>query len=631
MNYLTSQLVSRGWRISFWLIFAASLAFVTSTVSAPAATAQQLKFASLVPSTQLMGATVGSLTVNVDDANGNIVSNSSASITVSITGPDGYSTNRTTSATKGVAVFDFLAAVLTNTGLYQIEATNASLLAAFQVIGIEVAMIPPQGTILAGAWVNPTVTNGPQTVLQLEQDCGRTLALHLHYYDWNDTSFSSTSIFLSPLTNDQERNRIPIVSWMSDVLTNITSGSDDAHITNVAQEIAAYQGPIVVRWFFEMNLIDTNAVPLLGYPTPAGKTTAQQVAIGQSNYIASWRHIRQIFDASGAFNVIWLWNPGGGNDSPPGQTSGGYTDGFYPGDDYVDWIGVDAYDRPTNTFFDTYTSDASYNYPAMAAHNKPLMIGETGAYNSSETNQVAFFDSAAGTLQASFPQYLAMDYFDGQGGQNWNLTSGDPVSGLTEYSKMVNNPYLGAIYVNPLSFGQYPAFSARVHIAPAAIAVLPGTNLPVRISIGGLSTFTPTGLVDIYSDTNFLTRVALTGGAAGYCQVGTTVQLPELGVNNLIAVYAGDTHNAAGQSWPVTVTVVVSPPVFKTINVTGGTVHLVWSTTTNLMYQVQFKTNLTQAAWSNLGGAVAATNVTASATDPVGGNSLRFYRVEMLP
>jgi hypothetical protein len=48
------------------------------------------------------------------------------------------------------------------------------------------------------------------------------------------------------------------------------------------------------------------------------------------------------------------------------------------------------------------------------------------------------------------------------------------------------------------------------------------------------------------------------------------------------------------------------------------------------MYQVQFTTNLTQNDWTNLGGPIATTNSTASASDFMF-NSQKFYRIVLLP
>ena len=588
--------------------------------------AQQLQFANLIPSTQLGGFTVGPLTVLVVDTNGTVISNSSASVTASITGPGGYVNAKTNTAAHGMATFDFSGAILTNTGCYAIAATSAGLAPAFQNVGVEVTMMPPQGTIFAGIYVNPTVTNGPTNLNALETDCGRTLALHLHYYQWTDTNLSSTSLFLKSVSDDMQNSRIPIVTWLSDSLTNITSGSDDTYIAGVAQEFAAYQGPIMLRWFIEMNLTGSNVAPLLGYPNPAKDATAQQIATAQTNYALAWRRIRQIFDTNGAFNVIWLWNPAGGNDSAPGQTAGGYTDGFYPGDDYVDWIGVDAYDRVPDDFINTFTTDAEYNYAAMAAHGKPLLIGETGAYNTNEANQVDFFDAAVSSLQTALPQFLDMDYFDGQGGENWNLTT----NGLPAYSNMVNSPYLGAKYVQPLGYSQYHPFSARVHVASAARQVAPAANLAVSVSVGDLSSFTPTGTVDIYSDSQWQTNVQLTGGSGNYCQAHATVRLTDPGWHNLVAVYSGDANNAAGQSWPVPVTVIASP-VFQSIGVNGGKVTLVWSAPANQNFQVQFNNDLTSRSWTNLGSGVTASNSPTTNTDAVGSNPRRYYRLISVP
>ena len=588
--------------------------------------AQQLQFANLIPSTQLEGFTVDTLTVLVVDANGTVISNSSASVTVSIAGPDNYVNSKTNTAANGITTFDFSGVILTNTGCYIIAATSAGLVPAFQNVGVEVTMMPPQGTIFSGVYVNPTVANGPMNLASLEQDCGRTLALHLHYYQWTDTNLSSTANFLKSVSNDMQNNRIPIVTWLSDSLTNITSGSDDTYIAGVAQEIAAYQGPIIVRWFIEMNLIGTNVAPLLGYPPKASQASAQQVATAQANYVLAWRRIRQIFDTNGAFNVIWLWNPGGGNDSAPGQTAGGYTDGFYPGDSYVDWIGVDAYDRLSDTFVNTFTTDANYNYAAMAAHGKPLMIGETGAYNTNEANQVDFFNAAVSSLQTALPQFLDMDYFDGQGGENWNLTT----NGLPAYNNMVNSTYLGARFVQTLSYGQYHPFSARVHIASVTRQVASGANLTVNVSVGDLSSFTPTGTVDIYSDSQWQTNVQISSGTGNYCQAHATVRLVDPGTHNLVAVYSGDANNAAGQSWPVPV-IVSAVPVFESIEVNGGIVTLVWSAPANQNFQIQFNDDLMAKFWTNLGSVVTTPNSPTTNTDVIGSNPRRYYRLISIP
>ena len=48
---------------------------------------------------------------------------------------------------------------------------------------------------------------------------------------------------------------------------------------------------------------------------------------------------------------------------------------------------------------------------------------------------------------------------------------------------------------------------------------------------------------------------------------------------------------------------------------------------TNLDYQVQYKNNLLDATWTNLGSPITANNATASYTDTTAAGGTRFYRI----
>jgi uncharacterized repeat protein (TIGR03803 family) len=68
------------------------------------------------------------------------------------------------------------------------------------------------------------------------------------------------------------------------------------------------------------------------------------------------------------------------------------------------------------------------------------------------------------------------------------------------------------------------------------------------------------------------------------------------------------------------------PPVFSSVANTAGTVTLVWSAVAGQSYQLEYTTNLAQASWNNLGGAMVATNGMMM-TNSVGTDPQRFYRV----
>ncbi|HEY5915019.1 MAG TPA: Ig-like domain-containing protein [Verrucomicrobiae bacterium] len=63
----------------------------------------------------------------------------------------------------------------------------------------------------------------------------------------------------------------------------------------------------------------------------------------------------------------------------------------------------------------------------------------------------------------------------------------------------------------------------------------------------------------------------------------------------------------------------------------GAMVTFRWSAVAGRLYQVQFKTDLNQSNWSDLGGVLTATSVDMWASDAVGAASQRFYRVVPLP
>ena len=74
------------------------------------------------------------------------------------------------------------------------------------------------------------------------------------------------------------------------------------------------------------------------------------------------------------------------------------------------------------------------------------------------------------------------------------------------------------------------------------------------------------------------------------------------------------------------------PPLLLKQSQANGAFAFAWSSATGQTYQVQFITNLGETNWSNWGsGAILATNSTTTASDPMGTNQQRFYRIELLP
>lgn len=305
--------------------------------------------------------------------------------------------------------------------------------------------IPSSGVYL-GVWANPNSAGSQEAAIELLEGpsgINRPFALHLGYYGWSALSqlLNSSGVFQpdSNLQGDIDHGRVPVISWTCDRQTAnsdhiIASGdpTEDAVITATAKALAQYPGPVLLRWFWEFNLLNAN-----DGNQPCGNdngTPTQQV---YTDFIGAWQHIHQLFQNAGATNVIFLWNPGHYTDGNPNDPHGNY-----PGNEYVDWIGVDSYQRSqTETFqndFNTFYSD----FTANQYGGKPLMVGENASAAETVYNaelQPAYLAGFLADLKANmYPAIKAYDYFDAPGNapDYWVLDA----QGLSEFATLANSP-----------------------------------------------------------------------------------------------------------------------------------------------------------------------------------------------
>lgn len=130
----------------------------------------------------------------------------------------------------------------------------------------------------------------------------------------------------------------PLNDTASVDLPAIAAGTYDADFTAMAARIAGYSqfNSAIIRLGWEFNLA--------GYQGTSGTpwSTSDHTAIVPSQYIAAFQHIVTLFRAqSSGFKFDWNAYAGlGGGDSTGYQASD-----YYPGDAYVDYIGLDFYEN----------------------------------------------------------------------------------------------------------------------------------------------------------------------------------------------------------------------------------------------------------------------------------------------
>ncbi len=253
------------------------------------------------------------------------------------------------------------------------------------------AELVPQHGLRFGAYVD-----GGQLAAR-EAMLGRKLSIRHRFFAWTDNWLDDD------LKTDVAAGRIPMATWepRSASLTDITTGAFDAMAHERAQAAKAIAKPIFLRFAHEMN----------GNWYSWGGANNGNDATGPQKYVAAWKHLHDLFVADGATNVVWVWCPniGGSPNADWNQPSA-----YYPGDAYVDWVGVDGYNWGTSQTWSKWTDFKDILgsvYAAYAAIGKPLMIAETGSVEGGG-DKAAWVSALAPAMKTSFPAVKAFVYFD---------------------------------------------------------------------------------------------------------------------------------------------------------------------------------------------------------------------------
>lgn len=206
------------------------------------------------------------------------------------------------------------------------------------------------------------------------------------YFSGFDQDYRANAV-----TRAWARNTMPLMTWESrpigqgnDVvddpdytLSKIYGGQYDDYLHRFAKSVVATGLPVAIRLDQEMN----------GVWYPWAETDGQGNSINGNSpkdYVKMWQYVHDVFQQEGANDlVIWVWSPNIVNNLPKTHQSEAYTNSLYPGDAYVDWVGLSAYLRPpykddqTPTF--AYTFDSSLAQLRDIAPGKPILLAEIGA------------------------------------------------------------------------------------------------------------------------------------------------------------------------------------------------------------------------------------------------------------
>lgn len=275
-----------------------------------------------------------------------------------------------------------------------------------------------------GAYVN-----GMSNIPSFEAMIGKKLAVVLWYVHWTDP-------FPSAEADQVEANgSVPLITWEPWItnslgtLEAITAASYESYIRTFFQTAKRWGKPLFLRFAHEMN---GNWYPWDGQHNGG--------ASGPASYKDAWCYIYDVKQAVGADNVKLVWCPN--HDSLP-AAAWNTISAYYPGDAYVDWVGLDGYNWGYSDWatFDQIFSSSYRQITALT--NKPLMLGEFACAKGGGDKAV-WISEALQKVQADYPRLKLICWFNINKERDWRLESSAAAETAVR-SALQSNYFLGTM------------------------------------------------------------------------------------------------------------------------------------------------------------------------------------------
>jgi membrane-bound metal-dependent hydrolase YbcI (DUF457 family) len=278
--------------------------------------------------------------------------------------------------------------------------------------------------IAFGAYV-PNADRNPSLMESFAKQVGREPVIVSSYKRWR------LPLIVRPeLRAIWSRGAVPLLTWepwtvngRGFPLRAIAHGRHDRYVRRAAKSAAAWGRPILLRFAQEMN----------GVWAPWGRGRDGNTP---RIYIAAWRHLVRIFRSAGADNVKWVWTP---NIDSDGQYPFRQ---FYPGDAWVDWVGLDGFNWARRGTWKSFTDLFGSSYEELSRiTSRPVIVAETGS-SESGGDKADWFSSTLLRELPRFSRVRAVVWFsDPVNGVDFRVNS-SPAS-LRAFRSAISSPRYG--------------------------------------------------------------------------------------------------------------------------------------------------------------------------------------------
>jgi hypothetical protein len=218
---------------------------------------------------------------------------------------------------------------------------------------------------------------------------------------------------------------------------DVLNGKYDDYIDRFAKDARDFNEEILIRFLHEFNG---------NWYVWSGNKNGQSNG-GPEKVVAVWKYVVDRFKAQGADNVKWLWVPHGPSTDLKTEAWNQVAN-YWPGDDYVDWIGLDGYNfypqdpwggkRPLrdfdNCFRDLYDDCAKLG-------NQPMMIAEfgTGEFQYEDFDKAAWITDAFHKIKSEYPRIKIFTWFNINKELDWRVNSSPEA--LDAFREAMQDPY----------------------------------------------------------------------------------------------------------------------------------------------------------------------------------------------
>ena len=293
-------------------------------------------------------------------------------------------------------------------------------------------LVPSCGVLWGAAAGGFSDTPRDAALRRWEATTGRTAAI-FHTYHQGDEKFPTASEIA--MTRDAARPRVLLLNWKvaeDSTWAKVAAGQKDARINAFADRVKAGYPE---RFFLALHHEPENDV----VATAGSGMTA-------TDYAAMYRHVITVLRKRGVTNAVNVLAYMG-NEKWMARS---WWKDLYPGDAYVDWIGLDSYVNVEKggyhfgDFADLLDRGPAggtgfYDWSATRHPAKPIMLAEWGVYHrtSVAVDKAAAYRTVLPQLHRR-PKIKAVVYFDcvADDEGDRNISIGSTVSGLAAFRQL---------------------------------------------------------------------------------------------------------------------------------------------------------------------------------------------------